>query len=303
MNEKLELRVLDSDISVNEEDMVVEGLVNQTGAWSHQLGQRKKFVEKIEKGAFAKAIEENPRIDFLGEHRADMLLATTENGSLELWEDDEGLKMRAKIAPTSYGKDLFTLMRNKMVNHMSFGFRVLSDKWEKRNDGIFCRSVDKLMLKEVSVVRNPAYPQSAIAARGIDLIEDVEIPAEIEERNEEQKIEEKVEPAVQVGVTKEEIQSMFSEFESKIISIMNKPADVTETKEQPKTETVVETVVEKTEEKPVEQPKTETEKPAEPKAEETVQTEEVKTEPVVNDNSKNVVDLLAKYKKLQSLKK
>lgn len=295
MNEQLELRVLDSDISVNEEDMVVEGLVNQTGAWSHELGRRKKFVEKIEKGAFTRAIEENPRIDFLGEHRTDMLLATTENGSLKLWEDDEGLKMRAKIAPTSYGKDLFTLMKNKMVNHMSFGFKVLSDKWEKRNDGVFCRSVDKLALKEVSVVRNPAYPQSAIAARGIDVVEDVEIPTDLEQRNEEKTTTESV----------QEVKEMFNEFKTEIINILtknNQPNDSeekTETKtvEEPKndSEKIVETQTEPVKTEPTQENKVEEVK--------TEKVEETETKPVEENNSKEVVDLLAKYKKLQSLKK
>lgn len=310
MKENFELRVLDSNLSIDEDEMIVEGLVNETNAWSHQLGQRKKFVEKIEKGAFQKAIEENPRIDFLSEHRDDMLLATTENGSLQLWEDEKGLKMRAKIAPTSYGKDIFTLMKNNMINHMSFGFKVLSDKWDKRSDGIYCRSVNKLALKEVSVVRNPAYPQSVIAARGIDVVEDVEIPAELEERN-EQNIEEPknvesnpvvIEPVVEQPkltnntITKEDVQSMFNSFESKIMDML-KPQVEQPVVEQPKTE-----------EKPivVEQPQVE-----QPKVEGQLKTEVVvkptqlaqpqeENRPV--DNSKQIIDLLNKYKDLQSLK-
>jgi len=182
--EQIELRVLSSTLTANDEEMVVEGLVNQTDAWSHTLGLNKRFREKISKGTFTRAINEVSRIDFLGEHRTDLLLATTENNSLELWEDDEGLKMRAKIAPTSYGKDFYTLMKTKMINHMSFGFKVVKDEWRKASDGIFERTVSGLELKEVSVVRNPAYPQSAIAARGIDVVEDVEIPNDIEDLEE-----------------------------------------------------------------------------------------------------------------------
>lgn len=180
----MELRVLPSNLLFSDEqDLIVEGLVNRTESWSHELGIRKKFKERISKGAFNRAIQEAKRIDFLGEHRNDQLLATTENGSLVLWEDEEGLKMRAKISPTSYGKDFYTLMKDGLVNHMSFGFRSLSDKWKKLNDGTFERTIDRLALSEVSVVRNPAYPQSAISARGIDVIEDVEIPVEVEEES------------------------------------------------------------------------------------------------------------------------
>ena len=94
--------------------------------------------------------------------------------------------MRAKICPTSYGNDIYQLMKHGIVNHMSFGFRVLADKWKKLSNGTFERTIDALDLLEVSVVRNPAYPQSAIAARGIELVEDVEIPDDVQEerRNE-----------------------------------------------------------------------------------------------------------------------
>lgn len=185
--EQIELRVLSSELNTNEEDMVVEGIVNKTGDWSHTLGRAKRFREKINKGVFTRAIKAEDRIDFLAEHRQDLLLSSTENGSLELWEDEEGLKMRAKIAPTSYGKDFYTLMKHKMINHMSFGFRVIKDSWKKGADGIFERSVDEIALKEVSVVRNPAYPQSAIAARGIEVVEDLEIPSELLEDNDEER--------------------------------------------------------------------------------------------------------------------
>ena len=179
--ERLELRVMQSSIATNDEDLIVEGLVNKTESWSHTLGVRKKFKEKICRGAFDKAIQNANRIDFLCEHDSSKLLSTTENNSLQLWEDEEGLKMRAIICPTTYGRDLYELMRAKLVNHMSFGFRVLSDKWKKLSNGTFERIVEELELLEVSAVRNPAYPQSAIAARGIELVEDVEIPDDVQE--------------------------------------------------------------------------------------------------------------------------
>lgn len=328
--EQIELRVLDSNLTVNEEEMIVEGLVNRTESWSHTLGHRKRFKEKIEKGVFTRAIESSERIDFLGEHRTDMLLATTENGSLELWEDEEGLKMRAKIAPTSYGKDLFVLMKNKMVNHMSFGFRALSDKWNKLADGTFERSIDNLMLKEVSVVRNPAYPQSAIAARGIDVVEDVEIPADVEERTEEN-VQEVVEvkptapeivaapqtiaQSLKVEIDGSQIAEMFAQFKTELLESL-KPQQTVEVPavQVANTETITDNTIAATS---ISADKISTgvidtsaitidnsgnvavngtivEPKQEPKQ------EEIKPEQV--DNSKGVVDLLAKYKQLQSFK-
>ena len=183
---EFELRFVPTTLDTSGDTLKVEGLVNQTDSWSHVLGVKKKFREKISKGAFIKALATENRIDFLAEHDSTKILSTTENGSLELWEDDEGLKMRAEICPTTYGTDTYELMKSKIINHMSFGFKAISDKWKKLSNGTFERTIEELQLLEVSVVRNPAYPQSAIAARGIDIVEDVEIPDDVEiEINEE----------------------------------------------------------------------------------------------------------------------
>jgi len=188
--ENIELRLIPTEISVDDDgNLYCEGLVNQTDSWSQELGLNRKFVEKISKGVFAKAIARAPRIDFLVEHDNTKLLATTENGSLELLEDDQGLKMRAKIAQTSYGKDIYELMKEKMVNHMSFGMKVISDTWSKGITGVYQRVINDLDLREVSVVRNPAYTQSAIVARGLNVVEDVEIPDISEEKEEESELE------------------------------------------------------------------------------------------------------------------
>ena len=247
--EKLELRVMQTSITTDNTDMIVEGLVNKTESWSHTLGMRKKFREKICRGAFDKAIQTATRIDFLAEHDSSKLLATTENGSLELWEDSEGLKMRAKICPTSYGKDMYELMKSNLVRHMSFGFRVISDKWKKLSNGTFERIVDALELSEVSVVRNPAYPQSAIAARGIELVEDVNIPEDILEERSQEDME----------------KEMFEEFRGIISELTN---EVRELKEEIKTLKPEETEEAEKTEKPAEEEAKESEEESEEEAKE-----------------------------------
>lgn len=294
--EQMEVRVLSSHINSNDNDLVVEGLVNQTESLSHVLGKHKKFREKIKKGAFQEAINESRRIDFLAEHRQDFLLATTENNSLELWEDNEGLKMRAKIAPTSYGKDFYTLMSEKLISHMSFGFKVLKDSWKSGIDGIYERTVEKLELKEVSVVRNPAYPASAISARGIELVEDVEIPNEIRsEEVQEEKVEEVVvdekpqetnQTTVNVNIDTNEVATKVLEMlknEGLVIGRQGAKEEDKEPVEEPKQEPIVE-----------EQPQKEKE------VKETIQEEKV--EETKQDNGEAILGLLHKYKELQKLK-
>lgn len=274
--EKLELRVMQTSIATDSTDMVVEGLVNKTESWSHTLGMRKKFREKICRGAFDKAIQTAPRIDFLAEHDSSKLLATTENGSLELWEDSEGLKMRAKICPTSYGKDMYELMKGNLVRHMSFGFRVISDKWKKLSNGTFERTVDALELSEVSVVRNPAYPQSAIAARGIELVEDVNIPEDIlEERSQEDMEKEMFEEFR--GIISE-LTNEVRELKEEIKTLKPEETEEKETEEVANEET--ETVEETVEEKPAEEESKEESEEEKEESEET--TEEPQNEPEEN---------------------
>ena len=274
---KLEVRLINSSLNVEDDSLVVEGLVNETEKWSHVLGVRKKFRERICRGAFAKAIDANPRIDFLCEHDANKLLATTENNSLQLWEDEQGLKMRAIICPTSYGKDIYELMKSNIVNHMSFGFRVLSDKWKKLSNGIHERTVEELELLEVSVVRNPAYPQSAIAARGMELVEDVDIPDCIEdEERTEQDMNETIAQELRTLIFKVE------ELANEVKNIKANEEIVEEVETKKEVEEIVEETVEETEKEETAKETTEEVKETQEETTKEVETveEEVKEETV-----------------------
>ncbi|MED3946582.1 HK97 family phage prohead protease [Priestia aryabhattai] len=182
---KFELRFNDDiNMQTTNDGLLVSGYVNKTNQWSQTLGQRKKFVERILPGAFRKALQNGNEIRFLAEHDKDKVLATTRNGSLTLREDDEGLYMEATISPTSYGRDYHTLIHDGVIQNMSFGMAVLKDSWKKMSDGLYERSISDLALYEVSAVKDPAYAQSTIAARSIEVIEDVEITEEKAEKRE-----------------------------------------------------------------------------------------------------------------------
>lgn len=185
----LELRANDITLTSTENDnkLVVEGYVNETEKWSYKMRSKKgPFIEKIEKGAFKRALDRGLDIHFLAEHDSNRILASTRNCSLTLKEDDKGLLMRATISKTSYGKDYYELIKDGILRNMSFGFNVIKDSWKQGKNGILERSIKDLNLFEVSVVTNPAYPQSNLSARGMDLVEEVEI-TEIKE--EERKLD------------------------------------------------------------------------------------------------------------------
>ncbi|UAK16119.1 phage major capsid protein [Sporolactobacillus terrae] len=173
--EKIEIRA--SEVELQSDGMKVSGYVNLTNQLSEPLGSVKKFREKIAKGAFQRAIDNAKRdIDFLLGHDSKAILASTRNNSLTLREDSEGLFMSANIEPTTFGEDTFKLIKSGILKNCSFGFRSLKDSWSQVN-GEVIRTVSEMELVEVSVVRDPAYSQSTIAARGIDLVTDLEVPS------------------------------------------------------------------------------------------------------------------------------
>ncbi len=180
---KMELRVNQTNIEANEDgSMTVNGYVNKTEQFSEMLGRNKKFKERISRGAFKRAIEKAKEIHFLAEHNSEKILASTRNGSLQLSEDANGLYMSATVASTSWGKDYYELIRSGILKNMSFGFCSIKDSWKKTTQGYFERTIHELELFEVSVVRDPAYSQSSISARGIDVVEDVEVPDEVKKK-------------------------------------------------------------------------------------------------------------------------
>lgn len=182
--QSLELRtsVSFSEREETSEGLIVRGIVNKPGEWSQPLASASgSFIERVMPNVFKQAITRNSNIKFLDRHNKDLILASTKNGSLKLEETAEGLLMEARIAPTSYGKDAYELIKAGEMAQMSFGMQVLDDTWSKLKDGSITRSITELFLSEVSVVPDPAYLQSAIEARSSEVVE-IEVP-QIEERD------------------------------------------------------------------------------------------------------------------------
>src|SRR5262245_9503928 len=83
------------------------------------------FRERIAKGAFTRVLNGNPDVHALWDHDTKLVLARTKNKTLELREDPVGLHFWARVADTSYAKDLRVLMERGDIDQASFGFTVL----------------------------------------------------------------------------------------------------------------------------------------------------------------------------------
>ena len=175
MNE-LEFRSL-NDLTVNKEDenLIIEGVVNNIGEFSKIIGGT--FREKINKGVFTRAIEkakENSDIFFLHQHDAKALpLASVNSGTLELTEVEGVLKMRAVLPDTSFSRDIYTLVEAKVLNEFSFGFSNPKSTWEIGKDGVRERTIEDLDLSEISIVRIGAYNNTTAYARALEEAEKI----------------------------------------------------------------------------------------------------------------------------------
>lgn len=179
-------------INIREDHVEIEGYVNAIERNSKPLNSRTgKFLERVCKGAFKRAINRNDDIHILLNHDWRRDLGSTKQGNLELEEDNIGLKAKADI----YDADVVQKARNGDLVGWSFGFED-RDVESKIIDGITNRAVKDLDLYEVSILdrsRTPAYDGTLITARsennemqfrGEEFIDEVSIREENAQNNE-----------------------------------------------------------------------------------------------------------------------
>jgi len=138
--------------------------------WSEDLGG---FKEKIAQGAFRKTLQ-SADVRALFNHDPNYVLGRTSSNTLELEENNKGLRVKIVPPGTQWANDLLVSINRGDVNQMSFGFRVIDDDWEDKPSGIQ-RTIREVELFDVSAVTFPAYPQTSVQLRdmlhseGIDL--------------------------------------------------------------------------------------------------------------------------------------
>lgn len=88
------------------------------------------------------------------------IAAATRNKSLELKVDDTGLLVRAKLANTQSNRDLYEMVKTRLLQKMSFAFMVGEEDYDSDKK---MRTIKKIKrLYDVSAVPNPAYPQTTL---------------------------------------------------------------------------------------------------------------------------------------------
>lgn len=138
-------------------EMVVEGMA----AVFDTITDIGPFQERIDPAAFDGRLNDDVR--FLVNHDG-LPLARTSNGTLTLEKRDGGLFMRAQLADTERGREIYKLIKRGDIDEMSFAAKITRDGWQPDDDGV--RVISRVeSLVDVSAVTYGAYSTTSIHAR------------------------------------------------------------------------------------------------------------------------------------------
>ncbi|MDG0821341.1 HK97 family phage prohead protease [Staphylococcus equorum] len=175
---EIEFRTAENIVAKDDDNMIIEGYALRFNTESNPLGQKQKFIETVTSNSLENADLSDVRC--LIDHNSSYVLGRTTAKTLDLNVDKEGLHFRCQLPNTSYAKDLYENVKLGNVNQCSFGFAVDKDgdTFEKRSDGLFKRTVNKIKaIRDVSVVTYPAYKDTDVAP-ALRSIESIQVDEE-----------------------------------------------------------------------------------------------------------------------------
>jgi HK97 family phage prohead protease len=143
------------------QDMYIEGYFavfnRQTELWPGAF-------EEVAPGAFDETL--NNDIRALINHDTTLVLGRNKAGTLELKADSYGLWGRIKINPNDTDAvNLYERVKRGDVDQCSFGFNIIEEETEWREDGTVKWRLTKVDLHEVSICTFPAYEETGVQAR------------------------------------------------------------------------------------------------------------------------------------------
>ncbi|MBB6677517.1 HK97 family phage prohead protease [Cohnella lubricantis] len=142
-------------------DLIIEGYFvvfgRETELW-------KGAYEEIAPGACDATLTNDIRA--LINHETRLVIGRNKSGTLSLRADNYGLWGSVKINPNDTdAMNLYERVKRGDVDQCSFGFNVVREETDWRDDGTVKWTVMELDLHEVSVVTFPAYEDTGVQAR------------------------------------------------------------------------------------------------------------------------------------------
>lgn len=170
--DKMQTRSLSGGFSTRQEDggeLYIEGYFSVFNS-SYELWTG--ATESVAPGAFTGTLGDDVRA--LVDHETRLVLGRTSSGTLELREDNHGLWGRIKVnqADTD-AMNLYARIQRGDVTQCSFGFEILEEETDYREDGSVHWTIKRVRLYEVSVCTFPAYEDTGVVARKRDF-EDIQ---------------------------------------------------------------------------------------------------------------------------------
>ncbi len=161
--EKRQVRSASSKFSVREdgEELFIEGYFAVFNS-NYEVWQG--ATESVAPGAFSETLGEDVRA--LIDHETRLVIGRNTSGTLELKEDSHGLWGKIRINPKdSDALNLYERVKRGDVDQCSFGFDIIDEETEFREDGTVHWTIKKVKLYEVSVCTFPAYEETSVSAR------------------------------------------------------------------------------------------------------------------------------------------
>lgn len=147
------------------------GYTAKFNVWSQDLGG---FRERILPGAFAQTIEEDD-IRCLLNHDSNHVLGRNLASTLQLFEDEVGLRFEVDAPDTGWARDLKISVERGDINQCSFTFVPVEEEWEWAAPGsgeLDERALKRVKLMDVSIVTYPAYTDTEASVRSAQNVRD-----------------------------------------------------------------------------------------------------------------------------------
>lgn len=125
------------------------------------------MVERIDPGAFTRALADSQDVRALFNHDASHVLGRTASGTLRLSEDKRGLAYEIDLPDTQLAKDLAASITRGDITGSSFSFTVLREEWKLEKDREVRTILEVDTLFDVGPVTFPAYGATDAGLRSL----------------------------------------------------------------------------------------------------------------------------------------
>ena len=125
------------------------------------------MTESVAPGAFSRSLQGGD-VRALITHDSTLVLGRTKAHTLELHEDERGLWGKIQVNPNDRdAMNLYERVKRGDVDQCSFGFVIVKEETDFRDDGSVHWTIQDVDLFEVSPCTFPAYEETSLKARSM----------------------------------------------------------------------------------------------------------------------------------------